>query len=170
VNQPDGSSVLAGGQFSVAVRYLLAGSATAKYAISIGGRLEVPSGDSAIVGSTYQLMPIVLAEWHATPRLLLRSNLAWNTTVGATTGRFAYVQHSNAVVWMAGHRFMPVFEVAGGTSTLNGNSQLVIQPEVIVAPVEHVELKTGFSVRLIPVTDYGIRSQLAWYWGTRHHR
>lgn len=92
--------MLAGGQFSVALRYLLAGSPTAKYAISVSGRLEVPTGNSTIVGNATQLMPMVLAEWHAVPRLLFLSNIAWNTTVGGTTGKFANFEYANAVVWL----------------------------------------------------------------------
>src|SRR5690348_10391560 len=58
VSEPNGGSVLAGGQFSAALRYLIAGSAAGKYAISVAGRLEVPTGDSQIVGNQTQLMQI----------------------------------------------------------------------------------------------------------------
>jgi hypothetical protein len=166
VSEPDRSSVLAGGQFSLALRYLVAGSPTAKYAISISGRLEVPTGNSMVVGNATQLMPMMLAEWHALPRLLLYSNIAWNTTISGTP-RFANFQHANAVVWVACRQFMPVLEVAGSTNTLNGNTQLVIQPEVMIARAERLELKAGLSVALIPTPHYAIRSQIAWFWGKR---
>jgi hypothetical protein len=167
VSEADGSSVLAGGQFSVALRYLLAGSPTAKYAISVSGRLEVATGNSTVVGNSTQLMPMMLAEWHAVPRLLLRSNIAWNTTVGGTLGKIAYFEHANAVVWLASRHFMPVFEVVGGTNTLTGNTQLVVQPEVIVARSQHLELKTGLAIALVPTPRYAIQSQVAWFWGKR---
>lgn len=166
-SQSDGSSVLGAGQFSVALRYQLLGSLTSRFALSIGGRLEVPSGDSALVGNATQLMPMLLAEWRIYSRVSFLSNIAWNTTVGAANGRFANLQHSHAVVWSLNRFVMPVFEVAGSTSTLTGNSQLVIQPELIVAPNRRLELKTGLSVTLVPVPHYGIRSQLAWFWGKR---
>ena len=167
VSEPAGNSVLAGGQFSVALQYLVAGSPTARYAVSVWGRLEVPTGSSAIVGNATQLMPAVLAEWHATPRLLFESNIAWNTTVGSSSGKFANFQHANAVVWLVNRHFMPVFEFAGSTNTFNGSTQLVIQPEVIVAQIQHLEFKTGFSVALLPSPHYAIRSQVAWFWGER---
>ena len=167
VSEPDGSSVLAGGQFSVALRYLVAGSATGKYAISILGRLEVPTGDSTVVGNSTQLMPMVLGEWHAARRLLLQSNIAWNTTISGTSARFANFQHANAVVWLASRHFIPVLEFAGSTNTLNGNSQLVIQPEAIVAQAQRLELKAGLAVALLPTPHYVIRSQIAWFWGKR---
>jgi hypothetical protein len=167
VSNPDGSSVLAAGQFSVAVRYLLAGSESSRYALAIGGRLEVSSGDSAIVGNATQLMPMLLSEWRVLPAVSLRSNLAWNTTVGSPNEKFANFQHANAVVWSLNRWVMPVFEVAGSTSTLTGTSQVAVQPEVIVAPSEHFELKAGLSVALIPTPHYAMRSQLAWFWGKR---
>ena len=167
VSEPGGASVLAGGQFSVALRYLLAGSANGRYAISVAGRLEVPTGDSAIVGNETQLMPAVLAEWHATPRLWLRSNVGWDTTVSGTTGRFAYLEDANAIVWRANPRFMPVLESVGSTNTLTGNTQRILQPEVIIAPSRRLELKAGFAVGLVAVRGYAIRSQLAWIWGRR---
>jgi len=43
VSDANGTSVLAGGQFSMALQYLLAGSPGASYA-PVSGRLEVPSG------------------------------------------------------------------------------------------------------------------------------
>lgn len=167
VSQADGSSVLAAGQFSIALRYLLAGSPTARYAIAIAGRVEVPSGDSRIVGNETQLMPTVLAEWHAAPSLLLRSNLAWNTAVAGTTGRFAFLEYSNSAVWMASRYWMPVLEVVGSTNTVRGGTQVVVQPEVIVAPGRHLELKLGLSLGAVAIDRYTIRSQLAWFWGKR---
>jgi hypothetical protein len=170
ISEPNGSSVLAGGQFSVALRYLLAGSLSAKYAISVSGRLEVPSGDSTIVGNFTQLMPMVLAEWHAAERMLLWSNIAWNTTIGSGPGRFANFEHAHAVAWLVNRHFTPVLEFAGSTNTLNGNTQFVIQPEAIFTPNPHIELKTGLAVALMPTPHYGIRSQVAWYWGKRQLR
>lgn len=167
VSEPGGNSVLAGGQFSVALRYLLAGSATSRFAISIAGRLEAPTGDSAIVGNEIQLMPAVLAEWHVTSRLWLRSNFGWDTAVSGATGRFAYLEDANAVVWRASPRFMPVLELVGSTNTRTGNTQRILQPELIVAPSRHLELKAGFAVGLVAVRGYAIRSQLAWFWGKR---
>ncbi len=167
-SEPGGSSVLGGGQFSVAMRYLFFGSQSSRFAMSIAGRLEVPSGDSTLVGNATQLMPMLLSEWRMTPELSFRSTIAWNTTVGATNTRFANFQHSHAVVWAMDRFFSPVFEVAGSTSTLTGNSQLVVQPEVIVIPTKRFELKSGLSVTLVPTPRYGIRSQLAIFWGKRN--
>ena len=167
VSKPDGSSVLAAGQFSIALRYLLAGSSTARYAIAIAGRVEVPSGDSRIAGNETQLMPTILAEFRPTRNLLLRSNLAWNTTVAGTSGRFAFLEYSNAAVWLASRYWMPVLEVVGSTNTVRGDTQMIVQPELIVAPTRHLELKLGFSLGAVATERYSIRSQLAWFWGKR---
>jgi hypothetical protein len=167
VSEPGGSSVLAAGQLSIALRYLLAGSPASSYAIAIAGRVEVPSGDSHIVGNETQLMPTILAEWHAAPDLLLRSNLSWNTTIAGTTGRFAFLEYSNAAVWLASRHWMPVIELVGSTNTVRGGTQMIVQPEIIVAPSRHLELKTGLSFGLVSTSQYAIRSQFAWVWGKR---
>ena len=167
VSEPNGSSVLAAGQFSFALRYLLAGSPASRYAVSISGRLEVPTGDSALVGNEIQLMPAVLAEWHATPRLCLRANLAWNTTVAGSTGRFAFLEQATALVWLASKHLMPVFEFVGSTNTVTNHTQLVLQPEAIVSLGEHLEVKAGVTIGVSPASRYAIRSQLAWVWGRR---
>jgi hypothetical protein len=44
----------------------------------------------------------------------------------------------------------------------------VVQPELIIAEAQHLELKAGISVALIPTLHYAIRSQLAWSWGKRY--
>ncbi len=115
-SQPDGSSVHGGGQFSVTLRYLFLGSQSSRFAIAIAGRLEVPSGDSALVGNATQLMPMLLSEWRVNSEVSFRSNVTWNTTVGTTSGRFANFQHSHAIVWSVNRFVMPVFEVAGSTT------------------------------------------------------
>jgi hypothetical protein len=108
-----------------------------------------------------------LAEWHATPNLLFRSNLAWNTAVAGTTGRFAFLEYSYATVWLASRHWIPVIESAGSTSTVYGGAQVIVQPELIVAPSRHLELKLGLSLGVIATERYAIRSQIAWFWGKR---
>ena len=167
VSESNGSSVLAGGQFSAALLYLLAGSPTGRYAISVSGRLEVPGGDSAVVGNQTQLMPMVLAEWRAAPGLLLRSNVAWDTAIAGSTPRFAFLEQAHALVWVARRRFMPSVEFVASTDTIHGGTQMILQPELILAPSRHLELKTGFAVGVSPAPRYTIRAQLAWFWGNR---
>lgn len=165
--QPDGSSVLGVGQFSVALQYLLAGSPDRKYAIAVSGRLEVPSGDSALVGNTTQLMPAILAEWHAARDVIFRSNIAWNTVVSGSSGRFANFQHAHSVAWAINRHFTPVFEFVGSTDTRTGSSQFVIQPEIIFAYTQFLELKAGLSSQFYPERHYDLRMQVAWFFGKR---
>jgi hypothetical protein len=167
ISETNGSRVLAGGQFSLALRYRLAGSSTEKYAISVSGRLEVPTGDSHVVGNSTQLTPMVLADWHVAPNLLLQSNIAWNSAVTGTIGKVSYFERANAVAWLAGRHFMPVVEFVSSTNTASGKTQSVIQPEIIVARSRYLEIKTGLSIELTASPHYAIRSQVAWFWGKR---
>jgi hypothetical protein len=163
--EPGGNSVLAAGQFSAAAQYQVAGSA--RYALSLYGRLEVASGVSTVVGNEIQLMPAVFAEWHARPALWVRSNVGWNAAVSGASGRFADLQYSDALVWWANRHFVPLLEFAGSTSTLTGRTQAVIQPELIVTHLRHVEVKAGPEVAFLPSFHYALRGQVAWYWGKR---
>jgi hypothetical protein len=165
--QPDGTSVLGAGQFSVGLQYLLAGLPDRKYAIAVAARLEVPTGDSALVGNTTQLMPAVLAEWRAERHLVVRSNIAWNTVVSGTTGRFANFEQSHSAAWLLNRHFTPVLEFVGSTDTRTGNSQLVFQPEIIFAYTQFLELKAGLGAQFYPEPHYDLRMQMAWFFGKR---
>ena len=167
LSKPNGSSVLGVGQFSMALQYLLAGPPDGKFAVAVAGRLEVPSGDSAIVGDNTQLMPAVLAEWRAARRVIVRSNLAWNTVVAGTTPPFANLEHSHSVAWLVNRHFTPVFEFVGSTNTRNGSTQLVVQPEIIFAYTRFLELKAGLSSQFYPEPHYDLRMQMAWFFGKR---
>ncbi|HXE15235.1 MAG TPA: hypothetical protein VN633_24130 [Bryobacteraceae bacterium] len=167
LSQPNGSSVLGVGQFSVALQYLLAGSPDGKFAVAVAGRLEVPSGDSAIVGNNTQLMPAVLTEWRAARRVIVRSNIAWNTVVAGTTPPFANFEQSHSVAWLMSRHFTPVFEFVGSTNTRNGNTQLVVQPEIIFTYTRLLELKAGISSQFYPEPHYDLRMQMAWFFGKR---
>lgn len=162
VSEPNGRSVFAAGQFSVALQYLLAGSASARYAISVATRVEVPSGDSKIVGNETQIMPIVLVQWRANRALLFRSATSWDRTVG-TTGRLSFIEYDNALSWMNRSGLVPTIEIAGSTETFHRYTQSVIQPEVIFARIPDIELKFGISFGLVPTTSSTIRAELVWF-------
>ena len=92
VTEPTGGSVPGAGQFSVALQYLLAGSQSADYAISVAIRMEVPSGDSKIIGDETQIMPTVLVECRARPGFVFRPASSWDRTVAGTTGKFDFLE------------------------------------------------------------------------------
>jgi hypothetical protein len=112
-------------------------------------------------------MPAVLAEWRAARRIIVRSNLAWNTVVAGTTPPFANLEHSHSVAWLLNRHFTPVFEFVGSTNTRNGNTQLVVQPEIIFAYTRFLELKAGLSSQFYPEPHYDLRMQMAWFFGKR---
>jgi len=165
---PGGSAVVGGGQLAIGARYLLAGGAERSYAISVQTIVEVPTGDTQLVGNATQVMPGVLVDWRPTSRIVTHSNIMFDRSVGGTTGKSAFLEYSNAVVWTATDHFLPVFEVAGSSSTITGRTQLVGQPELIVPIGRHFELKGGLSLGLNPETPHiGLRTQVAWFWGKR---
>ena len=163
-----GSTVVGGGQLAIGARYLLAGGAERCYAISVQAIVEAPTGDTRLVGNATQVMPGLLVDWHPTSKIVTHSNVILDRSVGGTTGQSAFLEYSNAVVWVAAKHFLPVFEVVGSSSAITGRTQLVGQPELIVPIGRHVELKGGLSLGLNSETPHiGLRTQVAWFWGTR---
>jgi hypothetical protein len=163
-----GPTVIGGGQLAIGARYLLAGGAEQNYAISVQTIVEAPTGDTRLVGNATQVMPGVLVDWHPTPQVVIHSNVIFDRSVGGTTGKSAFLEYSNAIVWVAANHFLPVFELVGSSNTITGRTQLVAQPELIVPVGRHFELKGGLSLGLNSETSHiGLRTQVAWFWGTR---
>jgi hypothetical protein len=165
---PGGPTVVGGGQLAIGARYLLAGGADRSYAISVQTIVEAPTGDTQLVGNATQVMPGVLVDWHPTPQIIIHSNVIFDRSVGGTTPKSAFLEYSNAVVWLAANHFLPAFELAGSSNTITGRTQLVGQPELIVPIGRHFELKGGLSLGLNSETPHiGLRTQVAWFWGKR---
>lgn len=163
-----GSTVVGGGQLAIGARYLLAGGAERRYALSVQTIVEAPTGDTRLVGNATQVMAGLLVDWRPTSRIITHSNIVFDHSVGGTTRQSAFLEYSNAVVWTTAGHFLPVFELAGSSSTITGRTQLVGQPEIIVPIGRHVELKAGLSLGLNSETpQLGLRTQVAWFWGTR---
>jgi len=164
----EGPTVVGGGQLAIGARYLLAGGAVRSYAISVQTIVEAPTGDTQLVGNATQVMPGVLVDWHPTPQIASHSNVIFDRSVGGMTGKSAFLEYSNAVVWVATNHFLPVFELVGSSNTITARTQLVGQPELIVPVGRHFELKGGLSLGLNSETPHiALRTQVAWFWGTR---
>jgi hypothetical protein len=165
---PGWPTIVGGGQLAIGARYLLAGGAGRNYAISVQTIVEAPTGDTRLVGNATQVMPGVLVDWHPKPQIVIHSNIIFDRSVGGTAGKSAFLEYSNAVVWVAANHFLPVFELVGSSSTITGRTQLVAQPELILPIGRHVELKGGLSLGLNSETPHiGLRTQVAWFWGKR---
>src|SRR5579864_5389728 len=119
-----GPTVVGGGQLAIGARYLLAGGAERRYAISVQAIIEAPTGDTRLVGNATPVMPGVLVDWHPTPQMVIHSNVIFDRSVGGTTGKSAFLEYSNAVVWVAASHFLPVFELAGSSNTITVRTQL----------------------------------------------
>ena len=173
ITEPNGGSIFGAGQFSAALQYLLAGSASADYAMSIATRVEVASGDSRLAGNETQIVPSVLLEWRVSPGLVFRSATSWDRTVAGTTGRFSLLGYNNALSWMNKSDFVPTIEIAGSTETFHRYTEVAIQPEIIFTRIRDAELKFGVSFEMVPTANYAIRAELAWFRGkesARRHR
>lgn len=161
IAEPNGGNILGGGQVSAALQYLIAGSLSAGYALSFAVRVEGPSGDSAIVGNQTQIMPTALVEWRPRRPLVFRSNIGWDRAVAGSSRQFAFLEYDNALSWTHRTDVVPAIEVVGSTDTLRWTTELVVQPEVILAVGRHMELKAGPSFELAPNTSYAIRAEIS---------
>jgi len=165
---PGGPTVVGGGQIAIGARCLLAGGAERRYAISVQTIVEAPTGDTRLVGNATQVMGGVLLDWRPTSRIVTHSNIMFDGSVGGTARQSAFLEYSNAVVWVATNHLLPAFELVGSSNTITGRTQLVGQPELIVPVGRHFELKGGLSLGLNQGTPHiGLRTQVAWFWGSR---
>jgi len=165
--QPRGT-VIGGGKLVLGVRYLLAGGADRRYAVSVEGVVEAPTGDSRLVGNATQVAPTVLADWRPASRLSVHSNLAFIRSIGGSGSSVAFLEYSNAITWAATSHFVPGFELVGSTNTITGRTEVVAMPELILRAGPHLEWKAGLQVGLNAETpDLELRVQAAWFWGRR---
>jgi len=164
---PDGRTIFGGGQLAIGARRLLAGG-PAKYAISLQGLVEVPTGNTRVVGDATQVMPTVLADYRIRKELALYANLTYDRSVGRSLSRASFLEYLSALTWRPGSRFTPVVEFVGSANTLRARTQLVTQPEVILRIRKRLECKAGLQLGVnSKAPPAGIRIQLAAFWGKR---
>lgn len=161
-NQP---ALAGGGKVGIGARYLLFGGETHRYAVSLFGIVEPPTGRKQLVGDGSELRAGIFADRSVGNHLVLHSNIDWGTTVGGLSQRQPVLEYHDAMVWSTISRVVPVFELVGDTNTATGKTELALQPEVIYRSCTHVELKFGFPIGLTSSSPgIGIRAQLAILW------
>ncbi len=165
---PDEPAALAGGKLELGFRYLLLGSDGPDWAVSFQGTLEAPTGNRQLFGRSTEISPGLFAERYLSPHLRLHANLSWRTTLGQTDDPERVLDYRSALVWFASHRWIPVIEFLGATSTRSGETEFAIQPELILYAGPHLELKLGAPLGLTSNTpDIGLRAQISILWGQR---
>jgi hypothetical protein len=161
-NQP---ALVGGGKVGVGARYLLFGGETHRYAVSLVGIVEPPTGRKQLVGDGSELRAGIFADRSVGNHIVLHSNIDWGTTVGGLSRRQPVLEYHDAVVWSRNSRVVPVFELVGDTNTATGKTELALQPEVIYRSCKHLELKVGLPLGLTSSSPgIGIRTQLAILW------
>lgn len=155
-----------GGHVEAGARYLLFGSAARSYAVSLQGTVAAPTGSSALVGNATEVGAAIHIDRYLNKHARLHSNLGWSTSIGGDEAPERIFHYSNALVWMASHRWNPVVELLGETETRTGETRLAVQPEMIFWGNSHLELKVGVPIGLTSNTpNVGVRAQIAIVWG-----
>ena len=161
-NQP---ALVGGGKVGVGARYLLFGGETHRYAVSLVGIVEPPTGRKQLVGDGSELRAGIFADRRVGNHVVLHSNIEWGATVGGLTQRKPVLEYHDAVLWSRISRVVPVFELVGDANTATGKTELALQPEVIYPSCKHVELKVGLPLGLTSSSPgIAIRTQLAILW------
>ena len=161
-------AAVGGGHLAVGARYLLSGGAERLYAISSEVIVEAPIGDTRLDGNATEVTSSLLAEWHPLSQFVIHSNLRFEHSFGGTGARTAFLEYANALAWLPTRHVVPVFEFVGSTGTISGRTELVVQPELILRAGPHWELKAGLQRGVNARTPpFGVRAQIAWFWGTR---
>jgi hypothetical protein len=168
LTEPNGSTILGGGQFAIGARRLLAGGAARAYAISFQGVVEVPTGNTRLVGDATQAMPTLLADYRLLKNIVAHANLTYDRSVGRTHSKASFLEYQSALTWRPGARLTPVVEFVSSTNTFSLRTQTITQPEIILRIGRRVEWKAGLQLGLTSATPpVGIRIQLATFWGKR---
>jgi hypothetical protein len=166
--KPQHNTVIGGGQLALGARYLLTGGADRPYGVSIQAIVEVPTGDTRLVGNATQVMPTVLGYWRPLRQVFVYSSLGFDRSIGGAGPSAAFLEYQSAVTWRATIHFVPTFEFVGSTNAVVGRTQLVAVPEVILRAGPHLEWKAGLQLGLNAETpELGLRVQLGWSWGKR---
>jgi hypothetical protein len=163
---PGEPAPVVGGRVEAGVRYLLFGGAQRRYAVSLQGGVEAPTGSSAIVGDATEIGAAIHIDRSLGRRARLHSNLGWITSIGGSERPERFFRYSHALVWMPARRWNPALEILGETETRTGETRLALQPEMIFWANRHWEIKVGVPIGLTSTTpDVGVRAQVAILWG-----
>jgi hypothetical protein len=166
-NDPDQPATVAGGRVEIGTRYLLFGGDDQRYAVSLQGTIEPPTGNRRLFGDAPTLSPAMLLDRSLGNRFQLHANWSWTTTVGETDDPERVFEYRSGVVWLASRHWFPVIEFLGATSTGPGTTQVSIQPEAIFRPNSRVELKVGVPLgTTVASPRVGLRSQVSILWGS----
>jgi hypothetical protein len=153
---------IGGGQFAAGARWLLAGGLDRRFAVSFQAMVETPTGDSRLAGNATQAKPAVLAQWRAARRVTCYSNLSFDRSIGGAT-RSSFLAPSQAVAWQLSRHVFPVLEFVASRDLVGHRTPVVVVPEAIVRPAEHLELKAALQVGITEAAaGLGLRVQLAW--------
>lgn len=163
-----GPALIAGGQLAVGARYLVAGGRESPFAIAGQVIAEAPTGDGHLEKVT-QVVPGMLADWRPASSIVVHTNLSFDHSIGGgDRAKQAFLEYSQAVVWLASAHVVPALEFAGSTNTYTTRTQLVEEPEVILRLGSHLEGKAGLMFGLNPqTTRLSLRAQIECFWGRR---
>lgn len=165
---PGEESQVFGGKLEAGARYLLFGGEGRRFAVSLQGEVEAPTGPSRLLGDATEIGAGIFTDRYLARKVRLHSNLLWKSSVGGSQEVERTFLYDHALVWLASHHWAPVVELNGATDTATGETLLAVQPEVIFFASHHLELKVGLPIGLTRATpDVGVRFQVAILWGGR---
>jgi hypothetical protein len=161
-----GRTLFRPGNIELQYRYLVAGGAERKFALSLNPSLGVPSGDKRLAERAWEVGGAIHLDTHLHDRWFTHMNIGYETPVAGFEEKEENFFYKVAAMYEASERVQPVVEFVGEHDFHSGETRAALVPEAIWRAGEHWELKAGVPLGLTSSTpDVGVQVQVTWKFG-----
>jgi len=161
-----GATLLRPGNMEIQYRYLLAGGAERKFALSLNPSLGIPSGDKRIAERAWEAGGALHLDTHLHSRFFTHMNVGYETPFARFEEKEKNFFYKFAAMYEATERVQPVLEFLGEHDFASGETRAALVPEAIWRAGERWELKAGVPLGLTSSTPgVGVQFQVSWKFG-----
>jgi hypothetical protein len=161
-----GRTLFRPGNLELQYRYLLAGGAERRFALSVNPSIGIPSGDKRLAERAWEVGGAVHLDTHLADRVFTHMNIGYETPVAHFEEKEKNFFYKFAAMYEASERVQPVLEFVGEHDFHSGETRAALVPEAIWRAGERWEIKGGLPVGLTRSTpDIGVQLQVTWKFG-----
>lgn len=154
------------GNLELQYRYLVAGGAERKFALSLNPSLGIPSGDKRLAERAWEAGGALHLDTHLLDRFFTHMNVGYVTPFANFEEKEKNLFYKFAAMYEATEHFQPVVEFLGEHDFHSGETRAALVPEGIFHAGQHWEIKAGVPVGLTASTpSVGAQLQLTWKFG-----
>jgi len=162
-----GETLLGRGNVELGWRYLLAGGAERRFALSLNPEITLPAGDNRVVDGAYEAGGAIHLDLNPLPQLFTHTNVGYETPVAGFDEKEKVLFYRFAAMYHASRRWQPVLEFIGQHDFHEESTQFAVVPEIIFTPHPRWEIKAGVPLGATSSTPgVGVQLQVTWKFGT----